>query len=37
MSLQTEKKIKELLAQIEEMLIQKNRAYGDSALVQGHR
>jgi hypothetical protein len=32
MSLQTEKKIKELLAQIEEMLIQKNRAYGDSAL-----
>jgi len=32
MSLQTETKIKELLSQIEDMLIQKNRAYGDSAL-----
>jgi hypothetical protein len=32
MSLQTETKIKELLSQLEDMLIQKNRAYGDSAL-----
>jgi hypothetical protein len=32
MSLQTEKRISEIISNIEEMLIQKNRAYGDSAL-----
>jgi hypothetical protein len=32
MSLQTEKRISEIISGIEKMLIEKNRAYGDSAL-----
>ena len=32
MSLQTEKRISEIISDIEKMLIEKNRAYGDSAL-----
>jgi hypothetical protein len=32
MSLQTEDKIKAIMSRLENMLIEKNRAYGDSAL-----